>query len=274
MSHFNLNKYQIKQEYPSSKYYPYPEPTNTFGVNPLTLNSIKTVDIDNLQQIFSKGISDERDSKLSKKILKKKLFEESQQLKDVKLAIEEAKLNQMRCMQIQQKQIMKLQNIVKDAEEDEMIYANLEKERQKQKEIDDKRQADYLKMKGVNLAQMKEKERLREEESRKEYERDQIESKKIMDRILEENKREKELEEKKKEINKQYMMATLAEKEARKQREIEDDILEKAQMRKYLEEKAKRESGIKAQKDALQAEKDRIFKKLSEANAKEKAEKD
>ena len=66
------------------------------------------------------------------------------------------------------------------------------------------------------------------------------------------------------------MLATMAEREARKRRELEDEILENAQMKKYLDEKAKRESGIKAQKDALQAEKDRIFKKLSEDNAREK----
>ena len=274
MSQFNLNKYQIKQPYPSSKYYPYPEPTNTYGVNPLTLNSIQNVDIDDLQHIFSKGISDERDSKLSKKILTKKLFEESQQLKDIKAAIQEAKLNQIRCQQIEQKQMLKLQNIIKDAEKDEVIWSNLEKERQKQKEIDDKKQKEYFKTKGMILEQIREKERLKEEEAKKEYERDQIETKRIMDRILEENKREKENEERKKEINKQFMLASMAQREERKRREIEDEILENEEMRKYLEEKAKRESGIKAQKDAIQAEKDRIFKKLSDDNAREKAEKD
>ena len=274
MSQFNLNKYQIKQPYPSSKYYPYPEPTNTYGVNPLTLNSIQNVDIDDLQHIFSKGISDERDSKLSKKILTKKLFEESQQLKDIKAAIQEAKLNQIRCQQIEQKQMLKLQNIIKDAEKDEVIWSNLEKERQKQKEIDDKKQKEYFKTKGMILEQIREKERLKEEEAKKEYERDQIETKRIMDRILEENKREKENEERKKEINKQFMLASMAQREERKRREIEDEILENEEMRKYLEEKAKRESGLKAQKDAIQAEKDRIFKKLSDDNAREKAEKD
>jgi len=274
MSQFNLNKYQIKQPYPSSKYYPYPEPTNTYGVNPLTLNSIQNVDIDDLQQIFAKGISDERDSKISNKILTKKLFEESQQIKDIKAAIQEAKLNQMRCQQIEQKQILKLQNLIKDAEKDEMIYQTLEKERQKQKEIDDKRQQEYLRTKGMILDQIREKERLKEEDSKKEYEKDQIETKRIMDKILEENKREKEKEERKKEINKQYMLATMQEREARKKRELEDEIIENAEMKKYLDEKAKRESGIKAHKDALQAEKERIFKKLSEDNAREKAEKD
>ena len=274
MSQFNLNKYLIKQPYPSSKYYPYPEPTNTYGVNPLTLNSIQNVDIDDLQQIFAKGISDERDSKATQKILTKKLFEESQQLKDIKAAIQEAKLNQMRCQQIEQKQMLKLQDIIKDAEKDEMIYATLEKERQKQKEIDDKKQKEYLKTKGMILEQIREKERLKEEDAKKEYEKDQIETKRLMDQILEEDRREKEKEERKKEINKQYMLATMAEREARKRRELEDEILENAQMKKYLDEKAKRESGIKAQKDAIQAEKDRIFKKLSEDNAREKAEKD
>jgi hypothetical protein len=274
MSQFNLNKYLIKQPYPSSKYYPYPEPTNTYGVNPLTLNSIQNVDIDDLQQIFAKGISDERDSKATQKILTKKLFEESQQLKDIKAAIQEAKLNQMRCQQIEQKQMLKLQDIIKDAEKDEMIYATLEKERQKQKEIDDKKQKEYLKTKGMILEQIREKERLKEEDAKKEYEKDQIKTKRLMDQILEEDRREKEKEERKKEINKQFMLASMAQREERKRREIEDEILENEEMRKYLEEKAKRESGLKAQKDAIQAEKDRIFKKLSDDNAREKAEKD
>ena len=54
---FKINKYYPKynidpvsaqkQPYPSSYYYPYPEPKDTYGVNPMTLKSLKTLDIDN-----------------------------------------------------------------------------------------------------------------------------------------------------------------------------------------------------------------------------------
>ena len=42
--------YAQKQPYPSSYYYPYPEPKDTYGVNPMTLKSLKTLDIDNYYQ--------------------------------------------------------------------------------------------------------------------------------------------------------------------------------------------------------------------------------
>ena len=274
MSQFNLNKYQIKQPYPSASYYPYPEPTNTYGVNPLTLNSIRNLDVDDLQHVFSKGISDERDKEKTKKILIKKLYTENQEIKDIKLAIEEAKLNQTRCKQIQQKQILQLQKLVKDSEEDEMLYETLKRERSKEKEIEDKKQRDFLNMKKVNLEMIKEKERLKLEEGKKEYERDSKEAERIMNKILEEDRLKKEMEDRKTQISYKYMLQSMADREAKKQRDLENDLLEEEQIKKYLSDKAKRESGIKAEKDAIQAEKDRIFKKLSDDNAREKAEKD
>ena len=270
MSQFNLNKYQIKQPYPSASYYPYPEPTNTFGVNPLTLNSIRNLDVDDLQHVFSKGISDERDKEKTKKILIKKLYTESQEIKDIKLAIEEAKLNQTRCKQIQQKQILQLQKLVKDSEEDEMLYETLRRERSKEKEVEDKKQRDFLNMKKVNLEMIKEKERLKLEEGKKEYERDSKEAERIMNKILEEDRLKKEMEDRKTEISYKHMLQSIADREAKKQRDLENDLLEEEQIKKYLSDKAKRESGLKAEKDAIQAEKDRIFKKLSDDNAREK----
>ena len=44
------------QPYPSSKYYPFPEPKKTFRLNPLILPSPKTLDVDDLQDVFVKGI--------------------------------------------------------------------------------------------------------------------------------------------------------------------------------------------------------------------------
>ena len=40
---------------------------------------------------------------------------------------------------------------MKDSEEDEMLYETLKRERSKEKEIEDKKQRDFLNMKKVNL---------------------------------------------------------------------------------------------------------------------------
>ena len=57
-----------KQPYPSSTYYPYPMPTNTFRLNPLVLPSLKTTDIDNLQDVIGKGIQEQRSNIVGTKL--------------------------------------------------------------------------------------------------------------------------------------------------------------------------------------------------------------
>ena len=105
------------QPYPSSSYYPYPNPTNTFRLNPLVLPSLKTMDIDNLQDVFGKGFQDMNQQKIGEKISNEKMFKENEEIKEIKAAIEYAKLNQARAKQIQQNQYKRIQNLIKDTKE-------------------------------------------------------------------------------------------------------------------------------------------------------------
>ena len=55
---FNLPPKEIPKEtaiYHTSKYYPYPEPKQTFRLNPLVLNTLKNVDVDDVL-IYNKKV--------------------------------------------------------------------------------------------------------------------------------------------------------------------------------------------------------------------------
>ena len=107
------------QPYPSSKYYPFPEPKNTFRLNPLVLPSLKNLDVDDLQDVFGKGIQDKRQSLLGEKIENEKMFNENDEIKEIRASIELAKLNKTRALQMQQNQMKRIKNLIKDTEADE-----------------------------------------------------------------------------------------------------------------------------------------------------------
>ena len=127
------------QPYPSSKYYPFPEPKNTFRLNPLVLTSLKTMDVDDLQDVFGKGIQDQRQSSLAEKIENEKMFKENSEIQEIKASIEYAKLNQMRALQIQQNQMKRIQNLIKDTEEDDEVLKKLKLDRIKAKEEEERK---------------------------------------------------------------------------------------------------------------------------------------
>ena len=76
------------QPYPSPNYYPYPEPKNTFRLNPLVISSLKNIDIDDLQRAFGKGIQEKREFQRGQKISNSKLFNENEEIKRIKNSIE------------------------------------------------------------------------------------------------------------------------------------------------------------------------------------------
>ena len=90
------------QPYPSSSYYPYPMPTNTFRLNPLVLPSLKTMDIDDLQDVFGKGFQEVTQQKIGEKISNEKMFKENDEIKEIKASIEYAKLNRARAFNIKE----------------------------------------------------------------------------------------------------------------------------------------------------------------------------
>ena len=262
-----------KQPYPSSSYYPYPMPTNTFRLNPLVLPSLKTMDIDNLQDVFGKGFQDMNQQKIGEKITNEKMFSENDEIKEIKSYIQYAKLNQTRAFQIQQNQYKRIQNLLKDTKADEEVLNKLKADKQKEFEENERKKFERIKAKKLLQQQMKEKEKLKQE-AEKEYKKDLQDIKKIMDKIHEEDLNNIKEDQRKKNIARQYMYNAYKEKEERRKRDLEEERLQKERERKHQENVAKRENDLNDKKMKIQQEKDQIFNKLCLEEAKRQAEKD
>ena len=261
------------QPYPSSKYYPYPEPKNTFRLNPLVISSLKNIDIDDLQMAFGKGIQQKREYQRGRSIENAKLLNENSEIKEIKDSIEQAKLNQFRAHQIHQNQIRRVQNLIKDTEMDEEVLKKLEYEKRRAAEEEERKKQDRIRAKYLIQQQMKDKEFLKEE-ARKEYEKDKIDVENMINKLKEEDLAAKAEAERKKNIQKIYMENAYAEKDARKERQKEEDRLQKERERKYHEDVQKREDELNSKKAAIQFEKDKIFEQLCQQEAQRQAERD
>ena len=268
-----INRYLPNYSIPPPNYYPTYPKTETYGLNPLTLKSITNVDVDDLQQIFGKGIGEQKCIIRSQSLTRRHLLENDHELREVQAAINQAKRNQILCRQIEQNQFLKMQNLIKESEEEEAALKQAEIDKKRKKEEEDRKQALWLETRRANLEQMKEKERLKLE-SEKEYERDRLAAEEALRQAYLEDQAAREDFERKKAINKSYMEATMADREARKKRQEEDDRIEDENLRRYLASKAQRDADVQAKKDALQAERDRIFEKLSKEKARQEAEND
>ena len=259
------------QPYPSHKYYPYPEPKNTFRLNPLVISSLKNIDVDDLQRAFGKGIQEKREFQRGQKISNTKLFNENEEIKKIRDSIEQAKLNQFRAHQIHQNQVKRVQNLIKDTEADEVVLKNLEEEKRRINEEEERKKQERLRAKYLIQQQMKDKEFLKEE-AKKEYEKDKVDVDNMINKIKQEDIAAREEAERKMNIQKIYMENAYAEKAKQKQKEKEEDLLQKEKERKYQEEIAKREEELNNKKAAI--EKDKIFEQLCEQEAKRQAERD
>ena len=259
------------QPYPSSKYYPYPEPKNTFRLNPLVISSLKNIDIDDLQMAFGKGIQQKREFQRGRSIENAKLLNENSEIKEIKDSIEQAKLNQFRAHQIHENQIRRVQNLMKDTEADEQVLKKLEYEKRKAAEEEERKKQDRIRAKHLIQQQMKDKEFLKEE-AKKEYEKDKIDVNNMINKLKEEDLAAQAEAERKKNIQKLYMESAYAEKDARKERQKEEDRLQKERERKYHEDVQKREDELNSKKAAIQFEKDKIFEQLCQQEAQRQAE--
>ena len=261
------------QLYPSSKYYPFPEPKNTFRLNPLVLTSLKNMDIDDLQDVFGKGIQDQRTSSLGEQIENEKMFKENEEIQEIKASIEYAKLNQTRALQMQQNQMKRIENLIKDTEADEEVLKKLKLERIKAKEEEERKKNERIKAKHLIQQQILEKEKLKQE-AQKEYEKDLKDIRNIMDNIKREDLENYKEDQRKKDIARQYMQSAYAEKEERKRKAKEEERLQKERERQYQQHVAKRENDYNDKKAQIQLEKDKIFEKLCQEEAKRQAERD
>ena len=213
------------QPYPSSKYYPFPEPKNTFRLNPLVLTSLKNLDVDDLQDVFGKGIQEKRQNSLGEKIENEKMFKENSEIQEIKASIEYAKLNKIRALQMQQNQMKRLQSLIKDNEADEEVLKKLKIDKIKAKEEEERKKNERIKAKKLIQQQMLEKEKLKEE-SKKEYEKDLKDIQNIMNNIKKEDLENLKEDKRKKDIARQYMESAYAEKEERKRKAREEERLQ------------------------------------------------
>ena len=261
------------QPYPSANYYPYPPPTNTYGLNPSTLTSLKTLDIDNLQDVFGKGFQDQHSFIVANKIENERIFNEDSDISDIKNSIQRAKLNKILSKQMYQNQMKRIQNIINDTRTDEEVLKNINKEQNKQNEEEEKKRKERLQAKYLIQQQMKEKEILKQE-SQKEYEKDKKDIENLINNIKREDQLAKAELERKRNIARTYMENSYALKEEKKRKEKEDELLEKEKEKKYLEDMQKRENEFRGKKEQIQQEKDKIFNQLCEQEAQRQAEKD
>ena len=261
------------QPYPSPNYYPYPPPTNTYGLNPSTLTSLKTLDIDNLQDVFGKGFQDQHSFIVANKIENERIFNEDSDISDIKSSIQRAKLNKILSKQMYQNQMKRIQNIINDTRTDEEVLKNINKEQNKQNEEEEKKKKERLQAKYLIQQQMKEKEILKQE-SQKEYEKDKKDIENLINNIKREDQLAKAELERKRNIARTYMENSYALKEEKKRKEKEDELLEKEKEKKYLEDMQKRENEFRGKKEQIQQEKDKIFNQLCEQEAQRQAEKD
>jgi hypothetical protein len=242
-------------------------------VNPLAFPSLKNLDVDRLEEDLAKEIQRKKVLEERERRSVQKMFEESDEIKDLKCKIKLAQMNQERSKQILERQTRKLQDIVKDAETDETLLSNLEEERMRQQELEIRKKMDRLNSKHVLQQQMFEKEKMRDE-SRQEYMRDKNLVDDIVKKLMAEDLDAINENKRKKELAKTYMNQAYEEKALREKQQREDERLQKEKERMYFEEVARREREQKDKKAAIQEEKDKIFEKLSVEAAKQQAEKE
>ena len=261
------------QPYPSPSYYPYSEPKNTYGLNPMTLKSLNTLNIDDLQDVFGKGLQDEKSNIIGTKLENERIFKEDDDINEIKSSIEKAKLNKMLAKQMYQNQMKRIQNLINDTKTEEKVLKEIELEHQKEIDKEEKRKKAMLNAKYLIQQQMLEKEKLKLE-SKKEYEKDKKDIENIVNTIRKEDILAKEELNRKKNIARTYMENSYARKELQKKKDKENELLEKEKERKYQEDMQNRENEFNDKKAKKQFEKDQIFNKLVEQEAQRQAEKD
>ena len=261
------------QPYPSSKYYPYPDPKNTFRLNPLVLKSLKNLDIDDLQDVFGKGIQEEHMNEIGRSIENKKMFDEDSEIQEIRQSIEYAKLNKIRALQMHQNQMRRVQNLIKDTEADEQVLKKLKEEKIAAKIEEEKKKQDRILAKKLIQQQILDKEKIKIE-SEKEYKKDLNDMKELMENLKKEDLENQKEIQRKRDIAKLYMENAYAEKREKLRRQKEEENLQKEREKKYKNDVKQRENEQNDKKAKIQFEKDKIFKQLCEEEAKRQADRD
>ena len=152
-NNFRYNSQESRKNiaYRSLANYPYPEPKNIFRINTLCLNSLKNIDVDDLQDVFGKNFQDQRTYEEGQKLMKEMIINDSPEIKEIKDAIEHAKLNQILARQMNQNMLLRKQKLMKEAEEEELVLKEIENEKRRKREEEEKKKIEFLKNREINL---------------------------------------------------------------------------------------------------------------------------
>lgn len=242
-------------------------------VNPMLFPSLRDLDVDKLEDDIAKEIQKKKVIDEREKLNVKKIFEESEEIQELKQRIKMANLNQERSKQILEKQTRRLQDMVKDAETDENLFAHLAEEKWKEEQIELQKKMERLNSKYTLQKQMSEKEKLRQE-AREEYMRDKQLVDDVVRKIMQEDLQAMDESNRKKELARGYMYQAYEEKERLRKEQKEEERLQKEKERQYFEEVARRDREHKEKKAAIQGEKDKIFEKLTADAVRQQQERD
>ena len=211
--------------------YPYPEPKDIHRLNPLCLKSLKNLDVDDLQDVFGKSIQEQRSYEDGQRLQKEIIINDSDEIKELKDAIEHAKLNKILSRQMNQNLLLRKQKLIKEAEEEELVLKEIENEKRKNEEEKEKKKIEFLKNREMNLQQIRDKKKA-QEEAEKEYERDKKLVDDIVKKMIQEDLEAKKEDQRKKEINKLLMQKAKKERDLLKQKELENDKMQDKENKK------------------------------------------
>ena len=110
------------------------ENNNINSINPLEMESLKSLNVEKLEEDIAKEIKKKKNLEDKSVAEMKRICEESSEIRELKNRIKMASLNQERTKQIYDKQTKKLSEIYNDAETDEQLMKRVEEEKRKEQE--------------------------------------------------------------------------------------------------------------------------------------------
>jgi hypothetical protein len=119
------------------------------SINPLTMESLKSLNVDKLEEDIAKEIKKKKNLEEKNVAEMKRICEESTEIRELKNRIKMASLNQERSKQIYDKQNKKLNELYNDAETDEQILKRVEDEKRLEREKEFQKRSEMISSKQV-----------------------------------------------------------------------------------------------------------------------------
>jgi hypothetical protein len=125
------------------------ENNNINSINPLAMESLKSLNVEKLEEDIAKEIKKKKNLEEKSVAEMRRICEESTEIRELKNRIKMASLNQERSKQIYDKQTKKLSEIYNDAETDEQLLKKVEEEKRMEQEKEFKKRSEMVNSKQV-----------------------------------------------------------------------------------------------------------------------------